>query len=63
MVSPPPEINPGSQKMLEVVYENTGAATAYDAKARISTFDPFTTKDDTSYLGDIAPGETKICKI
>jgi hypothetical protein len=62
VVSPPPEVNPGSQTVLEVVYENTGAATAYDAKARISTADPFTTKDDTSYLGDIAPGETKSAK-
>lgn len=62
VVSPPPEVNPGSQKIIEVVYENTGAATAYDAKVQINTFDPFTTKDDTSYLGDMVPGETKIAK-
>jgi len=59
VVSTPDEVTPGSQGVLEVVYKNTGAATAYDARARIITVDPFTTKDDTSYLGDMAPGETR----
>ena len=40
-----------------VVYKNTGDTTAYHAQARISVVDPFTSSDDTSYLGDIKPGE------
>lgn len=43
---------------IEVVYKNTGGAIAYDATSRISAVDPFTSNDDTAYLGDMAPGET-----
>jgi hypothetical protein len=45
-----------------VTYQNTGSATAYGAEARIITVDPFTTNDDTSYLGDLAPGETNTAR-
>ncbi|RXE57207.1 S-layer protein [Methanoculleus taiwanensis] len=47
---------PGEKSVLEVVYKNTGAATVYNAQARISAIDPFTSNDDTAYLGDLAPG-------
>jgi len=31
----------------------------YSAQARISAVDPFTSNDDTAFLGTIAPGEVK----
>ena len=51
-------MNPAEKGTIEVVYKNTGGATAYDATSRISAVDPFTSNDDTAYLGDMAPGET-----
>ncbi len=50
------ELVPGEKKIVEVIYRNTGAATAYAALARISAVDPFTSSDDTAFLGDIGPG-------
>jgi hypothetical protein len=50
----------GKKKAIEVTYRNTGDATAYNAQARISVVDPFTSNDDTAYLGDIAPGKTAV---
>ncbi|MBN2734685.1 MAG: S-layer protein [Methanomicrobiaceae archaeon] len=58
IVSEPAELNPGQKGHITIVYKNTGATTAYNAQARISAVDPFTSNDDTAYLGDIAPGET-----
>ncbi|HOB18534.1 MAG TPA: CARDB domain-containing protein [Candidatus Methanoculleus thermohydrogenotrophicum] len=58
VVSPPATLYPGGKSILEVVYKNTGAAKVYNAQARISAVDPFTSNDDTAYLGDLAPGET-----
>jgi len=43
---------------IEVVYRNTGSAPVYHAEARISAVDPFTSNDDTAYIGDLAPGQT-----
>jgi hypothetical protein len=59
VVSPPPQVNPGQSVTLEVTYENTGSAPVHSAEARISAVDPFTSKDDTAYLGDLAPGEER----
>jgi len=53
------EISPGQKKVINVQYTNTGAATAYNAQARISAVDPFTSIDDIAFLGTLAPGETK----
>jgi hypothetical protein len=58
IVSPPTVLQVGEKGTIEIEYKNTGAATAYNAKARISAVDPFTSNDDTAYLGDLAPGET-----
>ncbi len=58
VVSPPAVFHPGDKSVLEVVYKNSGAAKVYNAQARISAVDPFTSNDDTAYLGDLAPGET-----
>lgn len=53
------EIKPGQKKVISFVYTNTGGAPAYNAQARISAIDPFTSNDDTAYLGTLAPGESK----
>ena len=58
VVSPTMTLNPGGKSILEVTYRNSGAAPVYSAQARISAVDPFTSSDDTAFLGDIAPGET-----
>jgi hypothetical protein len=57
IVSPPPEMNPGSKKVMTVVYKNTGESPVYSAQARISAVDPFTSNDDIAYLGDLKPGQ------
>jgi uncharacterized membrane protein len=59
IVSDPQTIVPGQKKVIVVQIRNTGGATAYQAQARVSMVDPFTSNDDSAFLGDIAPGETK----
>jgi len=49
----------GETGVLNVTYKNMGDVTAYDAIARISTVDPFSTTDDQAYLGDMATGESR----
>jgi hypothetical protein len=53
-----PSINPGQKKVLDVQYTNIGATTVYSAQARLSAVDPFTSNDDTAYLGDMKPGDS-----
>lgn len=43
--------------MLYVTYQNNGEETAKNAFVRLSTATPFSTTDDQSYLGTVAPGE------
>lgn len=62
IVSEAPVVRPGEKAVLEVTYKNTGAATVYNAQSRISSVDPFTSSDDTAYLGDLAPGETAVAR-
>jgi hypothetical protein len=57
VVSSVPEVTPGGQHRLIIEYRNIGSATVYSAEARIYAVDPFTTSDDTSYLGTMSPGE------
>jgi len=59
IVSTPQMIIPGQKKVITIRYKNTGSATAHQAQARVSMVDPFTSNDDSAYLGEIAPGETK----
>ncbi len=59
VVSPPPQVNPGSKKTVMVQYRNDGTSTVYGAEAHLFTVDPFTTTDDVSYLGDMAPGDMR----
>ncbi|HUK38111.1 MAG TPA: S-layer protein [Methanomicrobiales archaeon] len=58
VTSPPPQVSPGQNAILEVTYKNVGSATVHSAEARISAVDPFTSNDDTAYIGDLAPGES-----
>jgi hypothetical protein len=57
VVSEPARVNAGSKGIIVVEYENAGETPIYSAQARISAVDPFTSNDDTAYLGDIQPGE------
>lgn len=58
VISSPPEVAPGGERLLSIEYENAGSATVYSAQARIYAVDPFTTSDDTAYIGTLAPGES-----
>ncbi|HUU76548.1 MAG TPA: S-layer protein [Methanoregulaceae archaeon] len=62
VISPPQEVKSGQKTVIEVVYENAGAATAYSAQARVSAVDPFTSNDDTAYIGDIEPGQKAVAR-
>ena len=59
IVSESETISPGQKKTIRVQYKNIGDATAYQAQARVSMVDPFSSNDDSAFLGDVAPGETK----
>nr|WP_319377201.1 S-layer protein [uncultured Methanoregula sp.] len=50
----------GSDTVITVTYRNNGIFTAYNAQARLSAVDPFTSTDNTAYLGDIKPGESAV---
>ena len=52
-------ITPGANAVITVQYQNTGGTTAYNAEARISAVDPFTSNDDTAFLGTMAPGDIR----
>ncbi len=62
VVTPPAPVNPGAKETLEVTYRNTGLSAVAGAQARLYTVDPFTSGDDLSYLGDMAPGEIKTAR-
>jgi hypothetical protein len=59
IISDPDTVSPGQKKVITVRYTNTGGALAYNVQARISAVDPFTSNDDTAFLGTLAPGETR----
>ena len=58
VISSPPRVNPGQTAVLQVTYQNVGTATVYSAQAEISAVNPFTSDDDTAFLGDLAPGQS-----
>lgn len=55
-----PVISPGEKKVLDVQFTNIGATTVYSAQARLSAVDPFTSNDDTAFLGDLKPGDSAL---
>ena len=58
VTSPVPQVKQGQKATLEVTYRNDGSAAVHSAEARISLVDPFTSNDDTAFLGDLAPGQS-----
>lgn len=48
----------GSTETVELTVENTGGGPLTDAEIRINTNSPFSTDDDTAYVGTLEPGET-----
>jgi hypothetical protein len=56
--SPPAVVHAGKTDIISVVYRNAGDSIVYNAQARISVIDPFSSEDDTAYLGDLKPGES-----
>jgi len=61
-VSETVQVVQGSQGVIQVSYMNTGTTTAYKAQVRLSAVKPFSSTDDTAYLGDLKPGETGIAR-
>jgi hypothetical protein len=59
ITSSPVQMSPSERKVIAVTYRNTGTTGVNSAQARIFTVDPFTSSDDTSYLGDLSPGMEK----
>jgi hypothetical protein len=62
VVSQSIQISPGEKRTIEVEYKNTGSAEVFRAQARLSAVDPFTSSDDTAFLGDLKPGESVIAR-
>jgi hypothetical protein len=62
VITDPDPITAGAKQVIEVTYQNTGSGTAYSAQSRISAVDPFTSNDDTAFLGDLAPGQTAVAR-
>jgi hypothetical protein len=58
----PEPVIAGNKQVIEVTYQNTGSETAYNSQSRISAVDPFTSNDDTAFLGDLTPGETALAR-
>jgi hypothetical protein len=56
VASPPATVYPGEPTVIEIVYQNTGTSTAYNAQARLNAVQPFTSTDNNAFLGDIQPG-------
>lgn len=62
VIKEPEPITAGEKQVLEVTYQNTGSGRAYSAQSRISAVDPFTSNDDTAFLGDLDPGEIAVAR-
>jgi hypothetical protein len=56
VTSTPPTLYPGETGVVVFDYQNLGTSTAYRAQARLNVVTPFTSADNSAYLGDIAPG-------
>jgi len=57
VISGPISVTPGSGQVITFRYQNTGTETAYRAQSRLSTVEPFSSSDNTAYLGDLKPGD------
>jgi len=54
-----PEIRQGEEKIITVKIKNLGNFTVREATARVMIVDPFTSADDSAYIGTLKPGEAK----
>ncbi len=52
-----PEIRAGEEKIITFAVRNAGNAGVKDASARLVIVSPFTSSDDTAYIGSLEPGE------
>lgn len=52
-----PEIRAGEEKVVTFAVRNTGSAEVKDATARLVIVSPFTSSDNTAYIGNLMPGE------
>lgn len=57
VVSDPATVTSGDGNTITVRYRNDGAITAYQVQSQLSAVDPFTSSDNTAFLGDVRPGE------
>lgn len=53
-----PTVGAGATETVEFEVENTGEGTMRNAVARINVDSPFSTSDDTTYIGDLEAGES-----
>jgi hypothetical protein len=51
---------PGDKGLIKVTYKNIGNVKVYGATARLSAVDPFSSNDDSAYLGDMNPGDSVV---
>jgi len=49
----------GDEKIISLKIKNLGGFEVRDATARITVVDPFSTTDDSSFIGNLKPGEEK----
>ncbi|RLI80139.1 S-layer protein [Archaeoglobales archaeon] len=54
-----PEIAAGGERIVSVTIKNTGKIAIREATARITIVDPFSSTDDTAYIGTLNPNESK----
>ncbi len=52
-----PEIRAGEDKVVTFAIRNAGDSEVKDATARLVIVSPFTSSDDTAYIGNLKPGE------
>ena len=57
-----PKIAAGSEGIVAFIIKNVGNFTIREATARLTITDPFSSDDDTAYIGTLKPGETAVIK-
>jgi hypothetical protein len=57
-----PIVNAGDEEIVEFQVKNAGDYEVRDATARLTIVDPFSSTDDTAFVGDLGPGEVATIK-
>lgn len=55
-------MEPGAKREMSISIKNTSLTSITDAIARINAIDPFSSTDDSAFIGDMAAGELKVAK-